>query len=160
MAVLNKKTLLLRWRHKFGLGMWLSVCYSFSSAYVKTCCWPGKNWRLQPTKDRHTGIFPKEYVLSPGLLSSGSSGFFFLVMTHAVMFAVTTVSTWLGPKRVVQKTFKVRKLCFPPKSQHHHHHPLTVKVVGEPQMISQPVSSIFPCSSLLCTMIKKIIWPT
>ena len=35
---------------------------------------------------------------------------------------------------------------------HHHHfiiiYPLTVRVAGAPQMISQPVSSTFPCSPL------------
>ena len=40
----------------------------------------------------------------------------------------------------------------PSLSKTHHHHliiyPLTARVVGAPQMISQPVSSIFPCSPL------------
>ena len=33
-------------------------------------------------------------------------------------------------------------------SSHHLTYPLTVRVVGAPQMITQPVSSIFPCSPL------------
>ena len=32
---------------------------------------------------------------------------------------------------------------------HHHHHPFTARVVGAPQIILQPVFSIFPCSPLL-----------
>ena len=35
-------------------------------------------------------------------------------------------------------------------THHHHIYPLTARVVGAPQMISQPVSSIFPCSALPC----------
>ena len=31
-------------------------------------------------------------------------------------------------------------------------YPLTARVVGAPQMISQPFSSIFPCSPLLCDL--------
>ena len=47
-------------------------------------------------------------------------------------------SARLTPKRCCDCWFRV----------HHFTHPLTARVVGAPQMISQPVFSIFPCSPL------------
>ena len=49
-------------------------------------------------------FFFKLLLLLPGQLSSGISSLF-LNMTPAVTLAVTTVNTWLGPKRIVQHTF-------------------------------------------------------
>ena len=44
--------------------------------------------------------------------------------------------------------FCQRKSMCDPNMPHHLIYPLTARVVGAPQMISQPVSSIFPCSPL------------
>ena len=48
----------------------------------------------------------------------------------------------------IKYTSLIRVFCSFYFQHHHRLYPLTAKIAGAPQMISQPVSSIFPCSPL------------
>ena len=75
--------------------------------------------------DPQTGMYPKEFILSAGHFSLVLASLL-LDMTPATMLDITTVSTCLGPKRIVKNTFErivkntfeVRKTCFPPEGWH------------------------------------------
>ena len=76
-----------------------------------------------------------------------------------VSFIINTVYSWFESFWSKEKFSKKGQSVYSCSSKallisqvlHHHHliiYPLTARVVGAPQMILQPVSSIFPCSPL------------
>ena len=71
--------------------------------------------KIQPAQDPQTGICRKNVTWLAFFPGSAS---LFLVMTPAVMLAVTTVNTMLGPKRDAKNSSEDQNHCFPSQGWH------------------------------------------
>ena len=148
---------------RFSLSICENTMFTYQKRKKKN---DKKEKRFQPAQDPRTKMYPKEPLLSPGQLSSGIVSILSII-TSAVTLNVTTVKSLAGAKQGGPKYFwskkKTPKKCLPPEGPHQtmnkklfhfiiisssSSNPLTAKVNGAPQMISQPVFSISPCSLL------------
>ena len=81
----------------------------------------------------------------------------------ATTTTVATAATTTPISKTARTDKKIRRLPdhTERKKNHYHHliYPLTARVVGAPQMISQPISSIFPCSPLTSGTFPDVVFP-